>query len=342
MQPSPLIFSQKGLLNQLEQSVEGGGSLKRTGDRKTLDATTTKKETNILGESRKKALKKQDAEFGLFKEIFVNPKEERLNELQEKGRQFIGMVYEGSKNQYDKILDIKKEDRRGLRSYYEPRDNQQLSPSRAQIPPEVLAPQPPGIQKQGSQKTEDDEKTFFDQQIQVQPPDLPNASLASPLTPGNGWAPSIPPTNPDIVAKPNLKDLLVRAKAGMQAGDIQKEAHLTFYLGMLQENSENFTEAIRYYKKYLNCAKSLEDRIGMALAMNRLGTNLFKLGKFEKSVEAHMKHLELTSAENSFAAYYNLGICFRYLKRFEDSLLNFRKALEWSRDQQVLVLERLR
>ena len=29
------------------------------------------------------------------------------------------------------------------------------------------------------------------------------------------------------------------AKAGMQAGDIQKEAHLSFYLGMVFESNKN-------------------------------------------------------------------------------------------------------
>jgi len=37
------------------------------------------------------------------------------------------------------------------------------------------------------------------------------------------------------VSRSNVKDLLVRAKAGLQAGDIQKEAHLSFYLGIVHE-----------------------------------------------------------------------------------------------------------
>ena len=35
-------------------------------------------------------------------------------------------------------------------------------------------------------------ETFFNQQIQVQPPEGLNATVAAPLTPGGGWAPSIP------------------------------------------------------------------------------------------------------------------------------------------------------
>ena len=49
---------------------------------------------------------------------------------------------------------------------------------------------------------------------------MPNATIASPLTPGNGWAPSLPMINLQNTNKETIKDLLVRANAGMQAGDI--------------------------------------------------------------------------------------------------------------------------
>ena len=45
---------------------------------------------------------------------------------------------------------------------------------------------------------------------------MPNATIASPLTPGNGWAPSIPlQINLKDKTKINVKDLMMRAKAGM-------------------------------------------------------------------------------------------------------------------------------
>lgn len=59
---------------------------------------------------------------------------------------------------------------------------------------------------------------------------------------GNGWAPSIPLMRMMDPAKSNVKDLLVRAKAGMQAGDVQKEAHLSFYLGMVHETKKEFKQ----------------------------------------------------------------------------------------------------
>ncbi len=74
----------------------------------------------------------------------------------------------------------------------------------------------------------------------MQPTEMPNATIASPLTPGNGWAPSLPLLNLKNTNKESVKDLLIRANAGMQAGDIQKEAHLTFYLGVIHEANRNY------------------------------------------------------------------------------------------------------
>ena len=92
-------------------------------------------------------------------------------------------------------------------------------------------------------------------QIQVEPPDLPNAHSSSPIAPGLGWAPSIPFLMNDS-EKIDIKDLLIRAKAGMQAGEVQKEAHLSFYLGITFENNKKYKKSISYFKKYFNCAKS--------------------------------------------------------------------------------------
>ena len=47
-------------------------------------------------------------------------------------------------------------------------------------------------------------------------------------------------------SKSNVKDLLTRAKAGMQAGDVQKEAHLSFYLGMVHETKKEFKQVSNY------------------------------------------------------------------------------------------------
>lgn len=83
------------------------------------------------------------------------------------------------------------------------------------------------------------DKTIFQQQIQVEPPDLPNANSSSPIAPGLGWAPSIPYLVEDD-KKVSLKDLLMRSRAGKKAGEVQEEAHLNFYLAMAYEEKKNY------------------------------------------------------------------------------------------------------
>jgi tetratricopeptide (TPR) repeat protein len=138
----------------------------------------------------------------------------------------------------------------------------------------------------------------------VQPPDGLNSSLSAPATPGGGWAPSIPHTNPNL-SKTSLKDMTIRAKAGIQAGDVQKEAHMAYNLALLNENKKNLKKAIRFYKRFFFCARLLEDPVGAALALNRIGVAYHKLKKFAKSFSFHKKHLEFTDLENIYAAYYN-------------------------------------
>ena len=74
----------------------------------------------------------------------------------------------------------------------------------------------------------------------------------------------------------------MRAKGGIQEGDIPKEAHMAFYLGMLNEEEKKYEEALKFYKKYFLSAKLLQDKYGTELALNRIGvlySNICDYGK---------------------------------------------------------------
>ena len=80
----------------------------------------------------------------------------------------------------------------------------------------------------------------------------------------------------------------------------------------------------------------MEDKIGMAFAMNRIGINYHKLNDHSKSMEYHTKNIELSDFENVFAGYYNGGISLRFLGSYQESLDHFYKALDWSLTKNVL------
>lgn len=94
---------------------------------------------------------------------------------------------------------------------------------------------------------------------------------------------------------------------------------MAFCLGSLNEEKKDMRKAIKYYKRFFFCARILEDPIGAALALNRLGVAYHKVKNYQKSLLFHLKHKEYTDKENIFAAFYNIGISYRLLKNYNAS-----------------------
>ena len=151
-----------------------------------------------------------------------------------------------------------------------------------------------------------------------------------------GWAPSIPSVNIDKL-NTNLKDLMIRAKGGIKNNDIIKEAHMAFYLGIMNEEEKKYENALKFYKKYFLSAKLLQDIYGTELALNRIAVLFSNIFDFEQSIYYNEKHKEITTHNlNGFVAYYNCGVCYRVLEDFEESIKNFEKALKMSADENDL------
>ncbi len=151
-----------------------------------------------------------------------------------------------------------------------------------------------------------------------------------------GWAPSIPSVNIDKL-NTNLKDLMIRAKGGIKNNDIIKEAHMAFYLGIMNEEEKKYESALKFYKKYFLSTKLLQDIYGTELALNRIAVLFSNIFDFEQSIYYNEKHKEITTHNlNGFVAYYNCGICYRVLENFEKSIENFQQALKMSEEESDL------
>jgi len=81
----------------------------------------------------------------------------------------------------------------------------------------------------------------------------------------------------------------------------------------------------------------MEDKVGMALAMNRIGINLFNCGQKKRCIEYHLKNVEFTDQENAFAGLYNLGISYRSIRDYNQSVNFFEQALDWAKERKVKV-----
>ena len=151
-----------------------------------------------------------------------------------------------------------------------------------------------------------------------------------------GWAPSIPSVNIDKL-NTNLNDLMTRAKGGIKAGDITKEAHMAFYLGIMNEEEKKYENALKFYKKYFLSAKLLQDIYGTELALNRIAVLFSNIYDYNQSIYYNEKHKEITTHNlNGFVAFYNCGVCYRILERFDDSIKNFETALKMSEEENDL------
>jgi tetratricopeptide (TPR) repeat protein len=184
--------------------------------------------------------------------------------------------------------------------------------------------------------SETTKKNYFNQLIQIRPPEGINAVVASPLMESKGWAPSIPSVNIDKL-NTNLKDLMIRAKGGIKNNDIIKEAHMAFYLGIMNEEEKKYENALKFYKKYFLSAKLLQDIYGTELALNRIAVLFSNIFDFDQSIYYNEKHKEITTHNlNGFVAYYNCGVCYRVLENFEKSIENFQTALKMSAEENDL------
>jgi len=91
----------------------------------------------------------------------------------------------------------------------------------------------------------------------------------------------------------------MRAKAGVQAGDIQKEAHMAFALGNLNEEAKEYRKAIKFYKRFFFCARILDDPVGASLGLNRLGVMYHKVKNYSKFILFQASHCSSTRSTSS-------------------------------------------
>jgi hypothetical protein len=273
-------------------------------DGNNVQSNETQKSMNIPSiKIRDKHSKGIEKELMMFKEIFVHPKESKLTELQKReGIQDNNLLYrakqlhegktedfgtpsgknKGSGKKQDNVVEKDEE----LKSLLE--EPEVLIEN--EKPAQTITNDIIGIVMRmfNSRIKAKGGESFFSQQIQVQPPEGLNSTVAAPLTPGGGWAPSIPSLTGSI-SKASFKDLTIRAKAGVQAGDIQKEAHMSFCLGVMNEDMKRYLESIKFYKRFFFCARLLDDPVGAGLALNRLGVVYHKAGRYGILIRSNTK-----------------------------------------------------
>lgn len=86
-------------------------------------------------------------------------------------------------------------------------------------------------------------------------------------------------------------------------------------MGVLLDNSGILLNAIECYEKFLSICKTVSDQHGEALAYNCLGVDHQILANgsqehFEKAIEYHSKHRDISDVHGKFIAHINLGLLY--------------------------------
>jgi len=89
------------------------------------------------------------------------------------------------------------------------------------------------------------------------------------------------------------------------------------------------------FEKFLQASQNNNDKIGIVIALNRLGINYQHLRDFRKSLENHLQTLEYSTQPDYFAAYYNVAIALRKLHHFSQAVAYLQKALAWTKEFKV-------
>ena len=325
-----------------------------------MNNDNNKKDQDLDSEAPKKKTKKQEGK-AIFYDIFIKPKEQKIKEIIDKRNKktkaavttkqiektyisnkinsdgkILGMNGQGPQIQFDfRAFTTNKpiEELESLKTDTEIKITTQEKLKLKKSPPQSLLPQK-YKNSEILQKSFDvyfkNEKTKDINLLNIFLHDKYILSKNSPETTKKNYF-------NQLIQITNLKDLMIRAKGGIKNNDIIKEAHMAFYLGIMNEEEKKYESALKFYKKYFLSTKLLQDIYGTELALNRIAVLFSNIFDFEQSIYYNEKHKEITTHNlNGFVAYYNCGICYRVLENFDKAIENFKKALNISEEENDL------
>ncbi len=68
---------------------------------------------------------------------------------------------------------------------------------------------------------------------------------------------------------------------------------MAFALGNLNEDEKQYSKAVKFYKRFFFCARILEDPVGAALGLNRLGVMYHKLKQYGKNYISYHPYIQI-------------------------------------------------
>jgi tetratricopeptide (TPR) repeat protein len=157
------------------------------------------------------------------------------------------------------------------------------------------------------------------------------------------------PYTPDLRARPTLatsihthvavkpmvmRDYQLLAEACQRAGKARMEGHAYYKQGeLLAVNKETLPQSAKYFKKYLNICRRLNDLQGEAKALNCIGIAHQEIGGTEHlqhALEYHRQHSEISDAAGIFIANTNMGLIYGQLDNWSRAIEHHKQALQYA------------
>ncbi|CAH1272772.1 TTC28 [Branchiostoma lanceolatum] len=114
-----------------------------------------------------------------------------------------------------------------------------------------------------------------------------------------------------------------------------QHGQMSVYLSMgdlQREQLHSPRTSIHYYEQALSLARQLMNRVEEALAYERLGLAYFDMGEYEKALEWHKKHLDMSQdngdSKQQIRAHTNLGSTYRLLGKQDQATSHTSTALQ--------------
>lgn len=138
-----------------------------------------------------------------------------------------------------------------------------------------------------------------------------------------------------VAAKPMvMRDYQLLAEACQRAGKARMEGHAYYKQGeLLALSRETLPTSIKYFSKYLNICRRLNDLQGEAKALNCIGIAHQELGGVEHlhtALEFHQQHSEISDAAGIFIANTNMGLIYGHLDNWARAIEHHKQALQYA------------
>eukprot|EP01016_Furgasonia_blochmanni_P032392 TRINITY_DN3341_c0_g1_i8.p1 TRINITY_DN3341_c0_g1~~TRINITY_DN3341_c0_g1_i8.p1 ORF type:complete len:417 (+),score=55.72 TRINITY_DN3341_c0_g1_i8:161-1411(+) len=138
-------------------------------------------------------------------------------------------------------------------------------------------------------------------------------------------------------ATKRYRDYSILAFACKRAGKVKDEGRAYYSMGVLRDNTGEYSKAIQEYTKFYEICKLIGDRHGEGLAYNCIGVDYQLIGDqkndrecYYHALKYHQMHYDLSDDAGKFIASLNMGLVHAKLGEHKEGSQHHQEALKYA------------